>query len=107
MRLAVSTVVLNAASYGVSSGSLDAASAEQILAVVGAIVGSGLYETEGVVRALVAMGSALLIPGGGGVAAKEKAKSLHMESMVSHVASQHGDKAKGVAEEITKILQGH
>jgi len=106
VRLAVSTVVLNAASYGMSSGGLDAASSEQILAVVGAIVGSGLYETEGVVRALVAMGTALLIPGGGGVAAKEKAKALHIESMVTHVASQHGDKAKGVADDITKVLQG-
>ena len=99
-------MILNAASYGVSNGGMDAAASKKILGVVGAIVGSGLYESEGVVRALVALGSALLIPGAGGVAAKEEAKSLHFESMVGHVASQHGDKAKGVADEISSILQG-
>ena len=106
VRLAVSTVILNAASYGVSNGGMDAAASKKILGAVGAIVGSGLYESEGVVRALVALGSALLIPGAGGVAAKEEAKLLHFESMVGHVASQHGDKAKGVADEISSILQG-
>ena len=105
VRLAVSTVVLNSASYAFSSASVDTALSERILAVVGAIAGSGLYETEGVVRSLVAMGTALLIPGKGGSAAKEKARSLHMESMIMHVANQHGDKAKGVADEIKALLQ--
>ena len=105
VRLAVSTVILNAASYGVSNGGMDPESAKKILSVVGTIVGSSLYESEGVVRALVALGSTLLIPGAGGEAAKEEAKSLHFDSMVGHAANAHGDKAKGVADEICLILK--
>jgi len=105
VRLSVATLMMNAASHVHSSSSCDADAMEKILSLAGTAIGSGQYETESTVRVLTALGTALLTPTDGGEALRAKARSVHVSSMVRHAASNHGDKAKGVAEEIGKILQ--
>jgi len=105
IRLAVATLILNICSHmhlikgGASCN--DGASSDDILSAIGAIIGSGLYEAEAIVRVLVALGTLLLAD----PAAKAKAQSLNMTSMVQSAANPHGEVAKGVAEEIHSILQ--
>lgn len=87
-----------------SSTPPSSSSAVRILDVVGTIVGCGKYETEPIVRSLVALGTVLLLPGGCGTEVKRVAKERSIGSMVERVASGHGDMAKAVAKEILSIL---
>ena len=101
VRLALCTVVLNTSSYAKTVGRYDDSIPELFLIIIGNICGSALYETEATVRVLTAFGTALLTND----AFMQKAKALNMGSMLQHVASQHGEKAAGVASEIQSILQ--
>ena len=104
VRLSVSTVVLDAAVY-LSSTTLSPDTASEaagaVVSAVGAIVGSGLYDSESTVRSLVALGTALLA---GGEETRKVARNMHVQSMAQHAAAVHGDKAIEVAEEIRLIL---
>ena len=101
VRLALCTVVLNTSSYAKTVGRYDDSIPELFLIIIGNICGSALYETEATVRVLTAFGTVLLTND----AFMQKAKALNMGSMLQHVASQHGEKAAGVASEIQSILQ--
>lgn len=103
VRLSVATVALNASSYmKTHPDDPGSSSPEQILSVVGTILGSGLYETEGTVRALVALGTALLLDDD---ETKAKARASNVASTVRRAAEPHGDKAKAIAGEIRSILE--
>jgi len=102
IRLAVSTVLLNATSYLKHvPGTCADLHVDSVLSPAGKILGSGLYETEATVRVLVALGTVLL--------ANDKflkrAKELNMASMFQNDSSQHGAKASAVAKEILMILE--
>jgi len=110
VRLALVTVLLNAASYMKSSapaggyqynnGTTDNIP-DLFLITVGNICGSGLYETEAIARLVVALGTAVLIDG----TWLAKAKALNMGSMLQHVADQHGEKCRAIATEVRSILE--
>ena len=87
-----------------SSTPTNPSSAVHILDVVGTIAGCGKYESEPMVRSLVALGTVLLLPGGCGEEIQKVAKERGTGSMVERVASGHGDMAKAVAKEILSIL---
>ena len=94
-------MVLNTSSYAKTVGRYDDSIPQLFLINIGNICGSALYETEAIVRVLTAFGTVLLTND----AFMQKAKALNMGSMLQHVASQHGEKAAGVASEIQSILQ--
>ncbi len=102
IRLALATVLLNASSYLKSTGNSTNSEdiADIFLITVGNICGSGVYETEAIVRVIVALGTAVMI----GDVWRNKAKGLNMGSMLNHIASQHGEKAKAIVGEIQTIL---
>ena len=107
VRLSVATAVLNTSSYMMSSSSTappHSASAVRVLDVVGTIVGCDKYESEPIVRSLLALGTVLLLPGGCGTEVRRVAKERSIGSMVERVSSGHGDMAKAVAKEILSIL---
>ena len=75
----------------------------RILETAGTILGSGKYESEAVVRVLVAVGTVLLVPGCEDEA-KAAANGMGVSSMVERIGGAHGDRAGAVAGEIRSIL---
>ena len=104
VRLSVATAILNTSSYMSSSPPSSAASAIRILDVVGTILECGKYESEPIARSLVALGTALLLPGECGTEVQRVAKERSVNAMVEGVSSGHGDTVKAVAKEILSIL---
>ena len=106
VRLSVATAVLNVASHMHSSSEPPSSStAVRVLDVVGTIVGSGSYESEPMVRSLVALGTVLMLPGGCGEEVKRVAKERGIGSMVQMAANGgHGDMVGAVSKEILSIL---
>ncbi len=105
VRLSVATVILNTSSYMHSSSTPpSSSSAILLLDIVGTIVGCGKYESEPIVRSLVALGTVLLLQGGLGIEMRMVAKERNIGSMVERVANEHGDMAKAVAKDILRIL---
>mmetsp|Transcript_25452 Transcript_25452/g.54765 ORF Transcript_25452/g.54765 Transcript_25452/m.54765 type:complete len:867 (+) Transcript_25452:108-2708(+) len=107
VRLSVATAILNTSSYMMSSSSTappSSSSAVLLLDVVGTVVGCGKYESEPIVRSLMALGTVLLLPGGCGMEVHRVAKERSIGSMVERVSSGHGDAAKAVAKDILSIL---
>lgn len=104
IRLALASVLLNVSSYMKSAGRAtgDDTTPELFLITIGNICGSGLYETEAIVRVLIALGTSLLVSD----SFKKKANDLNMTSMLQHVASHHGEKAASIVAEIRTILVG-
>jgi len=99
VRLAAATVLLNVSSHLKSIGKYDASIPDLFLSLVAKVLNCGNYETEAIVRTLVALGTALLVDD----VFVQKAKSLFGES-IQPLASQHGGKAASVGAEITQIL---
>jgi phospholipase A-2-activating protein len=105
VRLSVATAILNTSSYMHSSTTTVPSSvAMRVVDVVGAIAGCGKYETEAMVRSLVALGTVLLLPGGCGSEVKMQAKERSVGSMVERVAGGHGEMARAVSKEIMSVL---
>jgi hypothetical protein len=69
--------------------------------LVDSILQARTYETEGIVRSLLALGTAVLT----NPEVKQVAKSLYVVSRVEMSASPHGDVAKAVAKEVYHALQ--
>ncbi len=99
IRLAAATVLLNVGSHLKSTGKYDGEIPDLFLALVVKIFTSGNYETEAIVRTLVALGTVLLVDD----IFVQKAKPL-LGTMIQTIGSQHGDKAASVGAEITQIL---
>ena len=105
VRLSVVTAILNTSSYMHSSSTPpSSSSAILLLDIVGTIVGCGKYESEPIVRSLVALGTVLLMQGGCGIEMRKVAKERNIGSMVERVANGHGDMAMAVAKDILRIL---
>lgn len=73
---------------------------EIFLITVGNICGSGLYDTEAILRVLVAFGTVLLVDD----VFRQRARDLNMSSILHSFVSQHGDKAVSISKEIEQIL---
>jgi len=99
VRLAAATVLLNVSSHLKSTCKYDAAITDLFLTLVAKILNSDKYETEAIVRTLVALGTASLVD----EVFAQKAKSL-LGNSVEPIASAHGDKAVSIGAEIHKIL---
>ena len=64
------------------------------------ILQTKVYETEALIRSLVALGTVVVtIP-----EAKETAKTEHVVSRVEMSASSHGDLAKSIAKEVYNVI---
>lgn len=104
VRLSVATAILNTTSYmHASSTTFSSSVAMRVVDVVGTIAGCGKYETEAMVRSLVALGTVLLLPGCGSEV-KKLANERSIGSMVQRVAGGHGEMAGAVSKEIMSIL---
>ena len=99
IRLSAATVLYNVAFY-LHSKDPSPLVATQIVGQVDTILQSKSYESEALIRALVALGTAVL----SAPEAKETAKSLFVISRVEMAASPHGDIAKVVAKEVYNVL---
>lgn len=99
MRLAAATVLLNVASHLKTTGKYGGEIPELFLTIVGKILSINVYETEAVLRTLVAFGTALLVEDD----FIQKAKSL-FGSNVPSFASSYGNKAAAIGAEIQSIL---
>mmetsp|Transcript_15612 Transcript_15612/g.26089 ORF Transcript_15612/g.26089 Transcript_15612/m.26089 type:complete len:694 (-) Transcript_15612:82-2163(-) len=121
IRLSVTTVLLNVSSYlysmTLSSSSSSSSgntvlpvalmneTARQIVVQVNTILGLfKTYESEAMVRTLVALGTVLLIIPTAPIV-KETCTSLYLTSKVEMAASPHGEAAKGAAREVYTLLQ--
>jgi len=105
VRLSVATAILNTSSYmHASTTTVSSSVAMRVVDVVGVIAGCGKYETEAIVRSLVALGTVLLLPGGCGAEVKMLAKERSVGSMVERVAAGHGEMACAVSKEIMSVL---
>jgi phospholipase A-2-activating protein len=106
VRLSVATAILNTSSYMHASSTITfpSSTAIRVVDVVGTIAGCGKYETEAMVRSLVALGTVLLLPGGCGSEVKKLANERSIGSMVQRVAGGHGEMAGAVSKEIMSIL---
>jgi len=102
VRLAVSTVLLNTASFlNSTAGKFQDLSPDLILSSVINILSSNIYETEAMLRVLVALGTTLLVSG----KFIKCSKDLSVVSMVQHVSGKYGQKASDVVSELEMILQ--
>lgn len=106
VRLSVATAILNTSSYmhASSTAAFPSSVASRVVDIVGTIVGCGKYESEPIVRSLVALGTVLLLPGACGSEVKSLAKERSIGSMVERVAVGHGEMASAVSKEIMSIL---
>jgi len=106
VRLSVATAILNTTSYmhASSTTAFSSSVAMRVVDVVGTIAGCGKYETEAMVRSLVALGTVLLLPGGCGSEVKKLSNERSIGSMVQRVAGGHGEMAGAVSKEIMSIL---
>ena len=105
----MATALLNTSSYIHSSSTekdlgADFAVELSVPDVIGTILGCGKYESEPITRSLVALGTCLLSPGSSGVEVKRVVKERNIGSTLERVASEHGEKAKAIANEILKEL---
>jgi hypothetical protein len=82
-----------------STGKYGGEIPDLFLGLVDQILKHGSYETEAIVRTLVALGTVLLTDG----VFVEKAKVL-IGSSIQSLACQHGEKAAAVGSEIQSIL---
>ncbi len=92
-------MLLNVGSHLKSTGKYDGEIPELFLTIVGKVLSNDGYETEAVVRTLVALGTALLVAD----EFIQKAKSMFGPNVQS-VASRHGDKAAAIGAEIQSTL---
>jgi hypothetical protein len=101
VRLSSATLLYNTSFYVFMNGggcSSDAGS--QAVLQVDMILKSKIYETEALIRSMVALGTVVMASS----KAKETAKSQFVVSRVEMSASPHGDLAKDVAKEVYRVL---
>lgn len=101
VRLSVATLLYNIAYYVHSNPSARPDIACQVVNIVNSILKARSYESEAVIRSLIALGTTVLAS----PEAKATAKTLFVVSLVEMSASPHGDLAKTVAKEVYQVLQ--
>lgn len=100
IRLSAATLLYNVAYYQHSQQAVSPVVASQVVVQVDTILKNKAYETEALIRGLVALGTTVM----SNPEAKETAKSLFVVSRVEMAASPHGDTAKTVAKEVYHVL---
>lgn len=98
-RLSIATLLHNVCLY-LNREKAGDKFAHKIIPMVNDIVSSKAYESEGIFRALVALGTLVMIS----PMAKDAANALFLASKVEPAASPHGEQAKAVAKEIYSLL---
>ena len=102
IRLSVATLLYNLSFY-VHSKKDDASAAiiaSQVVLQVDKILKSKMYETEALIRSMIALGTVVIAS----PEAKETAKSAYIVSRVEMSASSHGDIAKSIAKEVYNAI---
>ncbi len=100
VRLSAATLLYNISFYIFSQGQDLADIGSRVALQVDAILKARTYETEALIRSLVALGTvAMASP-----KAKETAKAEYVVSRVEMSASPHGDLAKALAKEVYSVL---
>lgn len=102
IRLSAATLLYNVCYYIHLQGGSPAfaVAASQVVVQIDSILKTKMYETEALVRSLIALGSIAM----SSKEAKETAKSIYVVSLVEMSASPHGDVAKAVAKEVYSVL---
>jgi hypothetical protein len=101
IRLSVATVLHNACFYVHSNTQTTGSAAHRILPMLNDIITSKSYESEGIMRALVALGTLVMAS----KPVKDAAKTLFLASKVELAASPHGANVKNAAKEVYAVLQ--
>uniref|UniRef100_A0A7S0T8U4 PUL domain-containing protein n=1 Tax=Pseudo-nitzschia delicatissima TaxID=44447 RepID=A0A7S0T8U4_9STRA len=100
VRLSAATLLYNISFYVFSQGSDPSDIGSRVALQVDTILTAKSYETEALIRSLVALGTvALASP-----QSKETAKSAFVVSRVEMSASPHGDLARALAKEVYSVL---
>jgi len=99
VRLSVATLLYNVSFY-VYSKEVSQEIASQVVLQANTILKSKSYETEALIRSMIALGTVVLAS----PEAKETAKSVHVVSIVEMSASSHGDLAKELAKEVYNVI---
>jgi len=100
IRLSAATLLYNIAFYVFSLPNEGLSIGSQVVLQIDTILRSKIYETEALIRSLMALGTvAMASP-----EAKETAKSQFVVSRVEMSASPHGDLAKALAKEVYNVL---
>mmetsp|Transcript_23173 Transcript_23173/g.54797 ORF Transcript_23173/g.54797 Transcript_23173/m.54797 type:complete len:815 (-) Transcript_23173:158-2602(-) len=100
VRLSAATLLYNISLYIFKKDGNSPDIASQVVLQVDMILTSKIYETEALIRSLVALGTVAIASG----KAKETAKSNYVVSRVELSASPHGDLAKALAKEVYNAL---
>ena len=100
VRLAACTVLLNVSSHLKTTVKCESEIPDLFLNLVNKILSNKTYETEAVVRVLVAFGTILLVSDD----FIQKAKSLFGSNVLSTAVNRHGEKAAAISAEIQNIL---
>eukprot|EP00536_Pseudo-nitzschia_multiseries_P001610 jgi/Psemu1/250736/estExt_Genewise1Plus.C_210004 len=100
IRLSAATLLYNISFYVHSKRDAPSTIGSRVVSQVDAILKSKTYETEAIIRSLMALGTvAIASP-----EAKETAKSQFVVSRVEMSASPHGETAKALAKEVYNVL---
>jgi len=100
VRLSVATLLYNTSFYVFMKGRVPSDIGTQVVLQADMILKSKIYETEALIRSLVALGTMVMAS----PKAKETAKSEHVVSRVEISASSHGDLAKALAKEVYSVI---
>jgi len=101
VRLSAATLLYNTSFYDfMSGGGCSSDIGSQVVLQVDMILKSKMYETEALIRSMVALGTVVMAS----PKVKETAKSQFVVSRVEMSASPHGDLAKDVAKEVYSVL---
>jgi phospholipase A-2-activating protein len=101
IRLSVATVLHNACWYLHQNKSLADNLAPQIVNMIHEILSLKTYESEGVFRTIVSLGTLVM----SSPVAKQASKGQYMASKVEPAASPHEQHVKGAAKEVYNVLQ--
>lgn len=96
----MATLLMNAASFVNATPDGAPEVSHQIVTLADKILACKVYESEAILRTLLALGTIALAKED----AKNAARSLYLTTKVEPAASPHGDKAKAIAKEIYSIL---
>ena len=100
IRLSAATLLYNISFYVFSKEGVPSVIGSQVVLQVDMILKSKVYETEALIRSMVALGTVVMTS----PEAKETAKSAFVVSRVEMSASSHGDLAKAVAREVYNVI---
>lgn len=100
VRLSAATLLYNTSFYAFAKEGLPSSVSSQVVLQADMILKSKTYETEALIRSMMALGTvAMASP-----EARETARAKFVVSRVEMSASSHGDTAKALAKEVYSVL---